>query len=216
MDTFEHMRAAVESTYTSAVLAGIGPFGGLFTLDELLPGRDPVLVSSTDGVGAKTMIAESMGCYDTIGHDIVNHCMNDILVQGARPIFFLDYVASGRLDPDTIVAIVTSCAEACKSLGCALIGGETTEMPGVYRPDAFDLVGTMVGWVERDAILDGSKVRPGDLCLGLPSPGLHTNGYSRAPPRDRHPSSGYRSGGAARNTRVGRGAICVEEQNGVT
>jgi phosphoribosylformylglycinamidine cyclo-ligase len=180
MGAFERMRAAVESTYTPAVLAGIGAFGGLFSLDELRKAHDPVLVASTDGVGTKTMIAAAMGRYETIGHDIVNHCINDVLVQGARPLFFLDYIAAGRLNPDTIVTIVTSCAEACKASGCALIGGETAEMPGVYKPGAFDLVGMLVGWVERDAIIDGSGVEPGDVCLGLSSTGLHTNGYSLA------------------------------------
>jgi phosphoribosylformylglycinamidine cyclo-ligase len=180
MGAFEQMRAAVESTYTPAVLAGIGAFGGLFSLDELRKARDSVLVASTDGVGTKTMIAAAMGRYETIGHDIVNHCVNDVLVQGARPLFFLDYIAAGKLDPDTIVAIVTSCTEACKESGCVLIGGETAEMPGVYKPGAFDLVGMLVGWAERDAIIDGSGVGPGDICLGLPSAGLHTNGYSLA------------------------------------
>ncbi len=180
MGAFEKMRAAVESTYTPAVLAGLGSFGGLFSLEELLEVKAPVLVSSTDGVGTKTMIAEQMGRYDTIGHDIVNHCINDVLVQGARPLFFLDYVASSRLDPDVIVALVGSCAEACRAAGCVLIGGETAEMPGVYRAGTFDLVGTLVGWVARDAIIDGRDVRPGDVCVGLPSTGLHTNGYSLA------------------------------------
>jgi phosphoribosylformylglycinamidine cyclo-ligase len=178
--TFERMREAVQSTYTPAVLGGIGSFGGLFALDERLQARDPVLVASTDGVGTKTMIAEMMGRYETIGHDVVNHCINDVLVQGARPLFFLDYIASGKLDPDMVVAIVESCAAACRTSGCVLIGGETAEMPGVYRPGTFDLVGTLVGWVERDAIVDGHSVQPGDVCLGLPSSGLHTNGYSLA------------------------------------
>lgn len=176
----ELMREAVRSTYTRPVLAGIGPFGGLFGLEEVYQARDPVLVASTDGVGTKTMIAAAMGRYDTVGHDIVNHCMNDVLVQGARPLFFLDYVASAKLDPEQVAAIVQGCAEACKALNCALIGGETAEMPGVYRPGTFDLVGTMVGWVEREAIVDGHAVCPGDVCLGLPSSGLHTNGYSLA------------------------------------
>ncbi len=173
------MRSAVVSTYTPAVLAGIGPFGGLYDLGEL-PGGGPVLVASTDGVGTKTMIAAAMGRYDTVGQDIVNHCVNDILVQGARPLFFLDYIAMARLDPETIGTIVGGCAEACQAVGCTLLGGETAEMPGVYQPGAFDLAGTMVGWVERDRIVDGQGVRPGDVCLGLPSSGLHTNGYSLA------------------------------------
>jgi phosphoribosylformylglycinamidine cyclo-ligase len=179
MEAFQHMRAALESTYTPAVLAGVGAFGGLFDL-KVLSARDPVLVASTDGVGTKTMIATGLGCYDTVGYDIVNHCVNDILVQGARPLFFLDYVAASKLDPKRIAAIVRGCAQACRAVGCVLLGGETAEMPGVYLADAFDLVGTMVGWVERDAIVDGHTVRAGDICLGLPSSGLHTNGYSLA------------------------------------
>lgn len=174
------MRGAVLSTYTPAVLRGIGSFGGLFDAGTLKEASAPVLVISTDGVGTKTQIAAAMNRYDTIGHDIVNHCINDILVQGARPLFFVDYIASACLEPETIAAIVRSCAEACRAAGCALIGGETAEMPGVYAPGAFDLVGTIVGWVEKEAIVDGSRVCPGDLCLGLPSSGLHTNGYSLA------------------------------------
>ncbi len=173
------MKEAVRRTYTPAVLAGIGPFGGLFSLEEMAD-RDLVLVASTDGVGTKTVLAAALGRYDTVGYDIVNHCLNDILVQGARPLFFLDYVAMGRLDPEQVADIVRGCAEACQAIGCALIGGETAEMPGVYRPGTFDLVGAMVGWVERGAIVDGRTVQAGDLCLGLPSSGLHTNGYSLA------------------------------------
>ena len=180
MGAFQRMRASVESTYTPAVLAGIGAFGGLFDLKKVWGARDPILVASTDGVGTKTMIASAMGRYDTVGHDIVNHCVNDILVQGARPLFFLDYVAASKLDSERIAAIVRGCAEMCRTVGCVLLGGETAEMPGVYQPEAFDLVGTIVGWVEREAIVDGSTVRPGDVCLGLPSSGLHTNGYSLA------------------------------------
>jgi len=176
----ELMREAVQRTYTPAVLAGIGPFGGLFSLEAIEGARDPVLVASTDGVGTKTMLAAAMGRYDTVGHDIVNHCINDTLVQGARPLFFLDYIAAGKLDPEQIAAVVVGCAEACRAAGCALLGGETAEMPGVYRPGTFDLVGTMVGWVERDEIVDGREVTPGDVCLGLPSSGLHTNGFSLA------------------------------------
>jgi phosphoribosylformylglycinamidine cyclo-ligase len=178
MGAFQRMRASVESTYTPAVLAGIGAFGGLFDLKKVRDARDPILVASTDGVGTKTMIASAMGRYDTMGHDIVNHCVNDILVQGARPLFFLDYVAASKLDSERVATIVRGCAEACRTVGCVLLGGETAEMPGVYQPEAFDLVGTIVGWVERESIVDGSAVRPGDVCLGLPSSGLHTNGYS--------------------------------------
>jgi phosphoribosylformylglycinamidine cyclo-ligase len=180
MEAFQRMRTSVESTYTPAVLAGIGAFGGLFDLNKVRGARDPILVASTDGVGTKTMIVSAMGRYDTVGHDIVNHCVNDILVQGARPLFFLDYVAASKLDSERIATIVRGCAEACQAVGCVLLGGETAEMPGVYQPEVFDLVGTIVGWVEREAIVNGSAVHPGDVCLGLPSSGLHTNGYSLA------------------------------------
>jgi phosphoribosylamine--glycine ligase/phosphoribosylformylglycinamidine cyclo-ligase len=174
------MRAAVRSTHSPAVLTDIGLFGGLFDLAEAIEAQDPVLVASTDGVGTKTMIAEAVGRYDTIGQDLVNHCANDILAQGAAPLFFLDYFASSMLDPEQVASVVGGCAQACRALGCALIGGETAEMPGVYRRGEFDLVGAIVGWVERAAIIDGRDVRPGDVCLGLPSSGLHTNGYSLA------------------------------------
>jgi phosphoribosylformylglycinamidine cyclo-ligase len=174
------MREAVRSTHTPAVLAGVGAFGGMLDLQTALGGRVPVLVASTDGVGTKTMIASAVGRYDTVGHDIVNHCVNDILVQGARPLFFLDYMAAAQLDPDQVATIVRGCAEACRAVGCVLLGGETAEMPGVYAPGAFDLAGTMVGWVERDQIVDNRTVRAGDACLGLFSSGLHTNGYSLA------------------------------------
>lgn len=174
------MADAVRSTHTPAVIRSIGAFGGMFAADFLQQARDPVLVISTDGVGTKTLIAAAMGRYETIGHDLVNHCINDILVHGARPLLFVDYIASGRLDPMTVATVVRSCAEACREAGCVLIGGETAEMPDVYAPGTFDLVGTIVGWVERDEIIDGRDVRPGDICLGLPSSGLHTNGYSLA------------------------------------
>jgi phosphoribosylformylglycinamidine cyclo-ligase len=174
------MKRAVERTYSDAVLGGVGEFGGLLSLEDLGRTHKLVLVASTDGVGTKTMIAGKMAIYDTVGHDIVNHCVNDILVQGARPLLFLDYIAAAKLDPVQIATIVGGCAEACRQVGCVLIGGETAEMPGVYHPGAFDLVGTMIGWVDRDAIVDGSRVRAGDVCLGLPSSGLHTNGFSLA------------------------------------
>jgi phosphoribosylamine--glycine ligase/phosphoribosylformylglycinamidine cyclo-ligase len=180
MGAIERMKAHARATYTPAVLAGIGSFGGLFDAGALQAARAPVLVASTDGVGTKTKIAAAMGRYKGLGHDIVNHCINDILVQGAHPLFFLDYIASSVLDPDMLVECVAGCAEACATAGCALLGGETAEMPGVYEPGEFDLVGTLVGWVERDEIVDGLDVRPGDVCLGLPSSGLHTNGYSLA------------------------------------
>ncbi|MDX9828936.1 MAG: phosphoribosylamine--glycine ligase [Anaerolineae bacterium] len=174
------MRDAVRSTHTPAVLSDIGLFGGLFALHDAVTTRDPVLVASTDSVGTKTIIAAATGRFEGIGHDLVNHCANDVLVQGARPLFFLDYFASTRLDPEQVAAAVGGCAAACRALGCALVGGETAELPGVYRPGEFDLVGAIVGWVEREAIVDGRGVRPGHVCLGLPSSGLHTNGYSLA------------------------------------
>lgn len=174
------MRAAVQSTYGPQVLAGIGAFGGLFDVSALKDMREPVLVASTDGVGTKTMVAARMGRWDTIGQDIVNHSVNDILVQGARPLFFMDYVAASKLDPAQIATVVAGCAVACREAGCALLGGETAEMPGVYQPGELDLVGTIVGVVERSAIIDGRRIQPGDVILGLPSTGLHTNGFSLA------------------------------------
>jgi len=180
MGAIERIKRAAQQTYTSAVLAGVGSFGGLYDAAALKQAHAPVLVASTDGVGTKTKIAAAMGRYRGLGHDIVNHCINDILVQGARPLFFLDYVASSRLDSDMLVEMVGGCAEACVAAGCALLGGETAEMPGVYAAGEFDLVGTIVGWVDKSAIVDGRDIVPGDLCLGLPSTGLHTNGYSLA------------------------------------
>jgi len=176
----ELMSAAVKSTYGPQVLAGIGAFGGLFDASALKDMREPVLVASTDGVGTKTMVAARVGRWDIIGQDIVNHSVNDILVQGARPLFFMDYVASSKLDPAQIATVVAGCAVACREAGCALLGGETAEMPGVYQPGELDLVGTIVGVVERSAIIDGRRIQPGDVILGLPSTGLHTNGFSLA------------------------------------
>jgi phosphoribosylamine--glycine ligase/phosphoribosylaminoimidazole synthetase len=176
----ELLRATVRRTHTPAVLSDLGLFGGLFALNDAIHARDPVLVASTDSAGTKTMIATAMGRFETIGQDLVNHCVNDILVQGARPLFFLDYFASSKLDPEQVAGAVGGCAEACRAVGCALLGGETAELPGVYQPGEFDLVGAIVGWVERDRVIDGRNVRAGDLCLGLPSSGLHTNGYSLA------------------------------------
>jgi phosphoribosylformylglycinamidine cyclo-ligase len=139
-----------------------------------------VLVASTDSVGTKMMVAARMGRWDTVGQDLVNHCVNDILVQGARPIFFLDYVATTHIDPEQIAALVGGVAAACRAVGCALLGGETAELPGVYQPGEVDLVGAIVGVVERARVLDGARIRPGDAVLGLPSTGLHTNGFSLA------------------------------------
>jgi phosphoribosylamine--glycine ligase/phosphoribosylformylglycinamidine cyclo-ligase len=180
MGAIERMKQVARKATTPAVLAGIGNFGGLYDASVLQDVEAPVLVASTDGVGTKCKIASAMGRFKGLGHDIVNHCINDILVQGARPLFFLDYIASSRLEPDMLVELVDGCAEACAAAGCALLGGETAEMPGVYAPGEFDLVGTIVGWLDRAALVDGRDVRPGDLCLGLPSSGLHTNGYSLA------------------------------------
>ena len=174
------MSAAVKATYGVEVLAGIGAFGGLFDASALKDMKSPVLVASTDGVGTKTKVAARLGRWDTIGHDLVNHCVNDILVQGAKPLFFLDYVASSQLDPEQIATIVRGVADACCCVGCALLGGETAEMPGVYESGEVDLAGTIVGVVEREKIIDGSRIEAGDAIIGLPSSGLHTNGYSLA------------------------------------
>ena len=173
------MKSAVERTHGPRVLAGLGSFGGLFdgSFKEMTA---PVLVASTDGVGTKIKVASAVGKYDSIGHDIVNHCTNDILVQGAEPLFFLDYVAANKIDPEMIAAVVTGAAEACGKHGCALLGGETAEMPGVYAPGEFDLVGTIVGVVDRPKLIDGSTIETGDVVLAVPSDGLHTNGFSLA------------------------------------
>jgi phosphoribosylformylglycinamidine cyclo-ligase len=174
------MAAAVRATHGPAVLAGMGAFGGCFDAQALKGLAAPVLVSSADGVGTKTLVAAALGRYDTVGQDLVNHCVNDILVQGARPLFFLDYLAAARLDPEQAAAIVGGVAAACRAVGCALIGGETAEMPDVYAPGAFDLAGTIVGVVERDSMLPRPDIAPGDAVIALPSTGLHTNGYSLA------------------------------------
>lgn len=174
----ELMRNAVRSTHGTEVLAGVGAFGGLFDASALKDMRAPVLVASTDGVGTKVRLAAQANRYDSIGQDIVNHCVDDILVHGARPLFFLDYFASSRLDPETVAEIVAGMAAACREAGCALLGGETAEMPGVYAPGEFDVAGTIVGVVDRSAVLPCPDLRPGDLLLGLRSSGPHTNGYS--------------------------------------
>jgi phosphoribosylformylglycinamidine cyclo-ligase len=165
-------------TFTKRVLGEVGAFGGFFSLAGLP--RNAVLISSVDGVGTKLKIAFAMGRHSTVGADLVNHCINDIAVHGAAPLFFLDYLATGKLRPRVVEEIVGGIARACRENGCALIGGETAEMPGFYPPGEYDLAGTIVGWVARDRILDGSKIRPGDVIVGLPSLGLHTNGYSLA------------------------------------
>jgi phosphoribosylformylglycinamidine cyclo-ligase len=174
------MAEAVRSTYGPEVLAGIGAFGELYDAARLQQASRPVLVASTDGVGTKTRVGMALNRVEGLGEDIVNHCINDILVQGARPLFFLDYVAMPKLDPSTVARVVTGAAAACRAAGCALLGGETAELPGVYAPGEMDVVGTIVGWVERERIVDGSKVEPGDVAVGLASSGLHTNGFSLA------------------------------------
>jgi phosphoribosylformylglycinamidine cyclo-ligase len=176
----ELMKQVVQSTYGPEVLAGVGAFGGAFDASLLKQMDSPVLVSSTDGVGTKTKVAVKLGRYGTIGQDLVNHCVNDILVQGAEPLFFLDYVATAKLDPNTIASVVSGVAQACRENGCALLGGETAEMPGVYVEGELDLAGTIVGVVERSKMLDGSRVQVGDSLVAFLSSGLHTNGYSLA------------------------------------
>jgi phosphoribosylamine--glycine ligase/phosphoribosylformylglycinamidine cyclo-ligase len=180
----ELMGAAVKSTYGPEVLAGIGSFGGIYDVSFLKTMRDPVLVSSTDGVGTKVKLAALSGRYESVGQDIVNHCIDDILVQGARPLFFLDYIATSKLDPAMIATTVGGMAKACRESGCALIGGETAEMPGVYMPAEFDIAGAIVGLAERSRMLplhgNETGMREGDILVGFPSSGLHTNGYSLA------------------------------------
>ena len=172
------MRSAVERTRGAEVLRGVGSFGGVFSAKSIAAMDDPVLVASTDGVGTKVELAARMGQVRSVGHDIVNHCVGDVLVQGARPLFFLDYVASSALEADLVADVVTGMAEACEAAGCALLGGETAEMPGVYAPGAFDVAGTMVGVAERAALLPRSDVAAGDVLVGVASSGPHTNGYS--------------------------------------
>ena len=171
------IKRTLASTHTPQVLGGIGAFSGLFSLD-LQRWRNPVLASSTDSVGTKVKIAIATGRHRGIGVDLVNHCVNDILCCGAEPLFFLDYYATGKLVPEQLAELVDGLAAACRDAGCALIGGETAEMPGVYALADYDIAGFIVGAVERDGIIDGSRVREGDVLLGLPSSGLHTNGYS--------------------------------------
>jgi len=176
------IKELVRSAGRPEVLAGVGPFAGLFHLG--LPTgqagqyREPVLVASADGVGTKLKLAALLGRYDTVGVDLVSHCVNDILTAGAEPLFFLDYLASSDLGEEEKVAVVRGLVSACRAAGCALIGGETADMPDLYAPGDFDLVGFIVGVVERDRIIDGSTIQEGDVLLGLPSSGLHTNGYS--------------------------------------
>src|SRR3981081_1415365 len=178
-DAKQRIRHHASRTFTPGVLGGIGGFGGLFALDTK-KWKEPILVSSADGVGTKLKIAMAMGVHSTVGGDLVNHCINDILVQGAEPLFFLDYLATGRLSPDVAEQVVGGIARACRENGCALIGGETAERPGFYADGEYDLAGFIVGAVDRTKIVDGRSIVPGDILIGLPSAGLHTNGYSLA------------------------------------
>jgi phosphoribosylformylglycinamidine cyclo-ligase len=170
------IKRMAQRTTTPGVLSGLGLFGGLFAS----PGKGQVLVASTDGVGTKLKVAAMAGRHDTVGQDLVNHCVNDILVQGARPLFFMDYIGTSKFVPEVFREVIAGLCRACRRNGCALLGGETAEMPGLYPPGEYDLVGTIVGVVDRQALITGKAVRPGDVILGLPSTGLHTNGYSLA------------------------------------
>jgi phosphoribosylformylglycinamidine cyclo-ligase len=177
-EVVRRIKALARGTYTPGVLSGVGSFGGLFAMDASI--ADPVLVASADGVGTKLKVAFLAGVHDTIGQDLVNHCVNDILVQGARPLFFLDYLATGRLAPDVAEQVVSGMARACRENGCALLGGETAEMPGFYADGEYDVAGFIVGVVSRARVVDGRGIVVGDRLVALPSSGLHTNGYSLA------------------------------------
>jgi len=178
-ETVRRIRALARSTFTAGVLSEIGTFGGVFQLE---PGRfrEPVLVASADGVGTKLKVAFLVGRHDTVGVDLVNHCVNDILMQGAEPLFFLDYLATGRLSPEVAERIVGGIAAACRDNGCALLGGETAEMPGFYGDGEYDLAGFVVGVAEKAKLINGRAIAVGDVLVGVPSSGLHTNGYSLA------------------------------------
>jgi phosphoribosylformylglycinamidine cyclo-ligase len=178
-EVVRRIRSLARGTYTSGVLSDIGSFGGLFRLNAAGV-EDPVLVASADGVGTKLRVAFMTGEHRSIGRDLVNHCVNDILVQGAEPLFFLDYLATGRLEPDVAVQIVEGLAAACRENGCALLGGETAEMPGFYADGEYDVAGFIVGAVPRARLIDGRTIAAGDVLIGIPSSGLHTNGYSLA------------------------------------
>ena len=178
-EVVRRIREMARGTFTAGVLSEIGSFGGLYRLDAARV-DDPVLVASADGVGTKLRVAFRAGVHRTIGIDLVNHCVNDILVQGAQPLFFLDYLATGRLEPDVAVQVVEGLSTACRENGCALLGGETAEMPGFYADGEYDVAGFIVGVVPRARLIDGSNIRAGDALVGVPSSGLHTNGYSLA------------------------------------
>jgi phosphoribosylformylglycinamidine cyclo-ligase len=178
-EVVKRIRSLARGTFTPGVLSEIGSFGGLFHL-AACGVEDPVLVASADGVGTKLRVAFMTGVHTTIGRDLVNHCVNDILVQGAQPLFFLDYLATGRLEPDVAEQIVQGLAAACRENACALLGGETAEMPGFYADGEYDVAGFIVGVVDRRRVIDGRTIAPGDVLVGVPSSGLHTNGYSLA------------------------------------
>lgn len=175
----ERIKYLAQKTFNRNVLGGIGSFGAMFRLD-LQRWKNPILVSSADGVGTKLKVAFELGLHQTVGADLVNHCVNDIAVQGATPLFFLDYLAMSTLDPDVVESVVSGLADGCKANGCVLIGGETAQMPGFYSAGEYDLAGFIVGAVDRDKMITGSAIKPGDVLIGLPSTGLHTNGYSLA------------------------------------
>jgi len=175
----ERIKKLARETFNSQVLTEIGSFGGFFKPD-LVGIKNPVFISSTDSVGTKLKLAFMTNKHDTVGEDLVNHCVNDILVHGAKPLFFLDYIAVGKLKPEVVAEVVFGISRACKATGTALIGGETAELPGFYHPGEYDLVGFVVGMVDQSKIIDGSAIQSGDVCLGLPSNGLHTNGYTLA------------------------------------
>ncbi len=177
-EALSQAKAAIRRTFTPGVLMDVGAFGGLFEVPSGM--REPVLVSSIDGVGTKLKVAAMADRHDTVGHDLVNHCVNDILVQGAQPLFFMDYIGCGVLESNVVATVIEGVANACEAVGCALLGGETAEMPGMYAEGDYDLVGTIVGVVEKAGIVDGARIAPGDVLLGLWSDGLHTNGYSLA------------------------------------
>jgi len=180
-EAVERIKKGVRSTFTTNVLTGLGSFGSLYDLKPILDDyENPVLVQSIDGVGTKTIIARKLGKFNTIGVDLLSACANDILVMGARPLTFLDYIANDKLRPDTIEEIVAGMVEACRDTGVSLVGGETADMPDTYLPGEHDLVGVITGVVEKDKIITGETIQPGDVVLGLPSSGLHTNGYSLA------------------------------------
>ena len=179
-EAVQRMKESIRSTFTPGVLTDVGSFSGMYALSALSSYQEPVLVSSIDGVGTKLKVAITIGRHDTIGRDLVNHCVNDLLVLGARSLLFLDYFATGKLSPAVVVDVVKGIADGCREAGCALVGGETAEMPGLYSEGDYDLAGCIVGIVDRSRIIDGSRVQAGDTVVGLASSGLHTNGYSLA------------------------------------